>query len=226
MSGFLEERFLDSASVGHTRDDATRRTTRSRRTDHRRGRASRREGTTLVVPTQRHQNKGLEPLGDVMAKPPRDHGSGGTNTYFITTSTSGGHALFQSARVAELFLTTLFSYRDRGMFRIHEFVLMPNHLHILLTPAPDITIERAVQFIKGGFSYRAGKELGMSREMWQRGYVDHRIRNAEGYSQHREYIRSNPVRAHLASAPEEYAKSSAFPGFALDPVPQGLKPHV
>ena len=159
-----------------------------------------------------------------MAAPPRDRASVATKTYFITSNASDGQALFQSARVASLFLTTLFDYRDQGKYQIHEFVLMPNHLHVLLTPAPEITIERAVQFIKGGFSYRARKELGINRQIWQRGYVDHRVRDAQDYSRHREYIRLNPVRTHLVQAPEEYPYSSACPGFTLDAVPRGLKP--
>jgi len=158
-----------------------------------------------------------------MAKPPRDN-SVGTNTYFITANAWKGQALFQSERVAKLLLQTLFDYREQGKFQIHEFALMPNHLHLLLTTGPDVTIERAVQFIKGGFSHRAGKELGMKAEIWQRGYVDHRIREAADYLKHREYIRQNPVQAHLANSPQEFPYSSAYPGFKLDPAPQGLKP--
>jgi hypothetical protein len=41
----------------------------------------------------------------------------------------------------------------------HEFVIMPNHLHLLLTPAAEIPLEKALQFIKGGFSYRAKREI-------------------------------------------------------------------
>ena len=146
--------------------------------------------------------------------------------YFVTTKAWEGQPLFQSERMAKLFLETLFHYRKEGKFQVHEFVLMPNHVHMLLTPMPGNTIERAMQLIKGGFSHRAGKELGMNREIWQRGYVDHRIRDAQDYARHREYIRSNPIRAHLVGAPEEYPFSSAFPGFALDPLPQGLKPSA
>jgi putative transposase len=160
-----------------------------------------------------------------MAKPPRDRASTTTDTCFVTTNASEGQALFQSTRVAELLLATLFAYRDQKKFCVHEFVVMPNHLHILLTPGFGVTLERSMQFLKGGFSHRAGKELGMNREIWQRGYVDHRIRDAQDYSRHREYIRLNPVRAHLVDVPEAYAYSSAFPGFALDPIPQGLKPN-
>ncbi len=83
-----------------------------------------------------------------------------------------------------------------------------------------------MQFIKGGFSHRAGKELGITREIWQRGYVDHRVRDAQDYVGHREYIRFNPVKAHLTDTPEAYPYSSASLGFQLDPMPQGLKPNT
>jgi len=101
---------------------------------------------------------------------------------------------------------------------------MPNHLHVLLTTVEGITLERSIQFIKGGFSFRAGKELEMRGEIWQRGYVDHRIRDARDYASHREYIWQNPVKRHLVEHPDQFVYSSAFPGFELDEAPQGLKP--
>jgi len=159
-----------------------------------------------------------------VAKPPRDQSSVTTNTYFITARAFNGQALFQSERVATLLVETLLDYRKQGKFLVHEFVVMPNHLHVLLTTVEGITLERSVQFTKGGFSHRAGKQLEVRGEIWQRGYVDHRIRDARDFASHREYIRQNPVKAHLAEAPSEYAYSSAFPGVELDEAPQGLKP--
>jgi putative transposase len=158
-----------------------------------------------------------------MSKPPRDHNPFGSNTYFITTTACASRAIFQTDRMALLLLDTLFQYRRQQKFLLHEFVVMPNHLHVLLTPT-GIPLERAVQFIKGGFSYRVKKHLGSNLEVWERGYVDHRIRDANDYEQHVEYIRQNPVEAYLASAEEEYPYSSACAGFERDPCPQGLKP--
>ena len=160
-----------------------------------------------------------------MAKPPRDRTSGTSSTYFITTKTDGGRGLLQSERAANLFLNTILSYRDAGKFQVHEFVIMPNHVHLLITPGENVTIERAIQFIKGGFSFRARKELGIVTEIWQRGYIDHRVRDPADYAQHREYIRANPIRARLAAKPEEFRYGSAFPLYQLDPAPQGLKPQ-
>lgn len=101
---------------------------------------------------------------------------------------------------------------------------MPDHFHLLITPT--VALERAVQLIKGGFSFRAKKELDSNAEIWQRGFSDHRIRDFEDYDKHRRYIYLNPVKKHLCMVPEEYRYSSAYPGWKLDPIPQGLKPRV
>jgi putative transposase len=81
-----------------------------------------------------------------------------------------------------------------------------------------------MQFIKGGFSYRAGKELNVSFAIWQGSLTDHRIRDLQDYEQHRSYIHQNPVKAGLVDAPELFPYSSAFPRIAIDPAPPWLKP--
>ena len=91
---------------------------------------------------------------------------------------------------------------------------------------PTISLEKAAQFIKGGFSYRAKKELGSNMEVWQKGFSDHRIRDAKDYLRHVAYIHENPVREHLCALVSEFPYSSAHSGFELDPVPQGLKPMI
>jgi len=101
---------------------------------------------------------------------------------------------------------------------------MPDHFHLLLTVELDTTIERAMQFVKGGFAFRAGRELGFRAPVWQRGFSEVRILNPEAYCRAREYIRNNPVAKHLVSEAVEFPYSSAHPGFELDPPPQGLKP--
>lgn len=160
-----------------------------------------------------------------MSKPPRDYTSFGSDCYFLTASTWGHRSLFQTERMAALFIDTIFHYRRERKFLIHEFVVMPNHVHLLLTPS-GIALERAMQFIKGGYSYRVKKELGLTVEIWERGYVDHRIRDAADYMQHVVYIRQNPVEARLANCAEDYSYCSAHPGFELDVCPQGLKPQL
>jgi len=159
-----------------------------------------------------------------MSKPPRDLTFPSSSTFFVTISAFQRQSIFQSVGVTELFLSTLFFYRDQHKFLVHDFVAMPNHVHLLITPQPGVTLERTIQFIKGGFSFRAGKELGMKKEIWQRGYVDHRIRDGVDYGHHRNYIWLNPVKAHLSDKAQAFAFSSASGAYYLDLPPHGLKP--
>jgi putative transposase len=87
---------------------------------------------------------------------------------------------------------------------VHEFVFMPNHVHLLITPAPHVSLEKAMQFIRGGFSYRSGKELSHRGAIWNPGFNEHRIRNAADYVAHRGYTYRNPVEAGLVRRPEEW----------------------
>lgn len=85
-----------------------------------------------------------------MAAPHR--GNTGYSCYFITASTFQKHSLFQSERLAKLFLEVLLHYRQQGKYLLHEFVLTPDHFHLLISPT--LTLGRGLQVIKGGFSFR------------------------------------------------------------------------
>jgi putative transposase len=155
-----------------------------------------------------------------MAAPPR--GNTGYSAYFITASTFQKESLFQSQRMAELFVKVLFDYREENKYLLHGFVLMPNHFHLLITPV--LSLERALQLIKGGFSFRAKKELAFGGEIWEKSFYDRRVRDVDDYFAYRHYIHQNPVKRGLAAAAEEYPYSSARPEFVMDKVPQRLKP--
>jgi putative transposase len=145
-------------------------------------------------------------------------------TFFVTSITWGRRSLFQTERMARLLIDVLYDNREKKRFDLHEFVIMPEHFHLLLTPSYEIPLEKAVQYIKGGFSFRAKKELGFSGEIWQEGFTLRRIENSVDYERHREYIWQNPVKQGLCAAAEDHPYSSAHSGFVLDPVPPGLKP--
>jgi REP-associated tyrosine transposase len=151
-------------------------------------------------------------------------GHTGQGTYFITASTYLKQNLFQTERMARLLLDVLHHYRGQGKYLLHEFVIMTDHFHLLITPGRDVTLERVLQLIKGGFSFRAKKELGILGEIWQKSFYDRRVRDAEEYERFRIYIHQNPVRRGLVGSAEEYPYSSANRAFILDEVPQRLKP--
>jgi putative transposase len=143
-----------------------------------------------------------------MAIPPRNADPGrildSRRTFFVTTKTFMGKRLLQSDRNATLLVDVLRSCVAAGRFRLHDFVIMPDHLHLLLTLSGDMSLEKAMQFIKGGYSFRLRRELGFSGEVWQRGFSDHRVHDGRSFDDHRRYIAFNPVKAGLASAPGEF----------------------
>jgi putative transposase len=146
-------------------------------------------------------------------------------TFFVTASIWGRRSLLQSDRAARLFVENIFDYRAQRKYRLHEFVVMPDHFHVLITVGAGMTIERAVQLIKGGFAFRAGRELGFHAPVWQKGFSEIRVLDMDAYEAQCAYIWENPVRAHLVSRAEEYAYSSAGTRSEIDPPPQRLKPR-
>lgn len=118
--------------------------------------------------------------------------------------------LLQTERMANLFIDVLRIYTLRGKFKVREFVVMRNHFHVLVTLSAGMTIEKAVQMIKGNFSYRAKKELGFKWEIWQKGFSDVRITDRASFLRHVEYIYDNPVKAGYARSAEEHPYCSAY----------------
>jgi putative transposase len=159
----------------------------------------------------------------MVLKSAREHATNNSQTYFVTSKTWESRSLFRTEPWARLFFKVPFSHRGKA-YLLHEFVLMPDHFHLLITPM--VNLERALQLIKGGFSFREKKELGSNAEIWQRGFADHRIRDAEDYDKHLHYIHLNPLKKRLCNDAAEYRYSSAYPGWKLNAVPQGLKPTI
>jgi putative transposase len=140
--------------------------------------------------------------------------------FFVTTVTANRQPIFRRDAVARLLIETLAHYRDERKFLL---LRIRDHARSRARAADargGISLERAMQFIKGGFSYR----LKSRPPVWQASFTNHRVRDFEDYERHREYIRMNPVRAGLAARAEAYPYSSAAGVMRLDPVPRGLKP--
>jgi putative transposase len=140
-------------------------------------------------------------------------------TYFTTFSTAGRRRVFQVDRNAELMVDTLQTYRSQGRFSLHAFVVMPDHLHALITPAPEVSLEKAIQFMKGGFSFRLKSKFAV----WERGHFDKRVPDKQAYGGCIKYIHSNPVAARLAVEDGAYIFSSAARPNDVDPAPEWFR---
>jgi REP-associated tyrosine transposase len=78
---------------------------------------------------------------------------------------------------------------------------MPDHFHLILSPT-GVTLERAMQCIKGGFTFQLNRNLKAKRDPWQPSFFDRRIRNSLEYARFKDYIWQNPVKRFLARTPE------------------------
>jgi putative transposase len=131
-------------------------------------------------------------------------------TYFITAVTAQRRRLFQVTANADLLQQTILEYHRQGKFLIHSFVIMPDHFHAIITPAADVSLEKAVQYIKGGFSFR----LKSKRDVWMKAFNESQILSADKFTSTVTYIEQNPVRRGLVI-------TSAACG-APDPIPAHL----
>jgi REP element-mobilizing transposase RayT len=100
------------------------------------------------------------------------HRTGPGRTYFVSSAAWERRELFRVPHTAELLVQRILACRDKGAYLLHEFVVMPNHFHLLITPDTNTSLEKAVQLIKGEFSH----EFHKSRELeWKFGKLDFMI---------------------------------------------------
>lgn len=141
----------------------------------------------------------------------RYHGFG--HEHFVTFSCYQRLPYLNDDHSRTVFLETLEQLRLRHDFYVFGYVLMPDHIHLLLTPAEDVSIEKAMQYIKGGFSFH----LKSPFDVWERSFKERRIKDEQDYLHHLRYIEQNPVRANLSpqsnssTHPSHHNKSIPFP---------------
>jgi putative transposase len=133
-----------------------------------------------------------------------------SRTFFATTKTSVGRSLLQSERNATLLIDVMRSYVAERKFQLHDFVVMPDHVHLLITVDLEMTIEKAMQLIKRRFSFRLKREFQYLGEVWQHGFSEARADDDVSFSRYREYIAQNPVKAGLVDSPEQYPYCFSF----------------
>jgi putative transposase len=152
-----------------------------------------------------------------MRRPTRELVRSSGQTYFVSSQTVERRPFFRHDRWATLMEQILQHYRGKS-YLLHAYVLMPDHFHLIISPTESL--ERAMQNIKGGFSFRAKSAFDWRHNIWQPGFSDHRIRDAKDWDCHIGYMRHNPVKNKLCSFSEGYR----YLAVNLDPIPHRLKP--
>lgn len=121
---------------------------------------------------------------------------------------SSGPLWLKEERVASLVVAALRNAEERGLCHVHAWVVMANHVHLLIEPCT--TIAAITRVIKGSTARPANLLLGRTgKYFWQDESFDHWIRNEAEFEKVKRYIERNPVLAGLASHETEWPWSSA-----------------
>jgi len=108
---------------------------------------------------------------------------------------------------------------------LHAFVVMPNHVHLLVAPA--VALSKLTKSLKGLTAKRANAMLGLTGSpFWQEESYDHLVRQGREFDKIRRYIEENPVHAGLATAAGEYRWSSAGWAIGGSPADPGVRPTM
>ena len=122
--------------------------------------------------------------------------------YFITLNTSLRKPLLARKEVHSSFRLHAEKNAEEGR-TVGRYVIMPDHLHFFVRIGREDRLSVFVQLLKQSIS-KTLKRSGEAGPYWQVGFFDHVLRHSESYSEKWNYVRNNPVRACLVTAPEEW----------------------
>ena len=130
-----------------------------------------------------------------------------------------GECYLHRPDIARMVAQALLFFHEK-QYVLSEWVIMPNHVHLVLWPMANYTLSAILQSRKRYTARRANLILGRSGEsFWEHESYDHWIRSDEEKARIRRYIRNNPVKARLCRAPEEWQWGSAWKASGGFPTP-------
>jgi len=117
-----------------------------------------------------------------------------------------GECLLRTPAVREPLVNTL-RHGDEDRYRLHAWVVMPNHAHVLVTLAERATLEIEIGAWKSISARRINRLLGRSGNRWQEDYFDRLVRDRDHFANCVRYIRRNPEKAQLGAGEFELFES-------------------
>lgn len=137
-------------------------------------------------------------------------------SHFLTFSCYHRRANFSSPDTYDLLVLCLENMRRRFALCIYGYVVMPEHVHLLVSEPEQATLAEAMHFLKLSFAkrLRSGRGALESGSFWQKRYYDRNVRDAEEFTVKLRYLHRNPVKRGLVAEPGDW-KWSSFRHYAL-----------
>ena len=138
----------------------------------------------------------------------RYHESG--QSHFITFTCYHRRQYFVSSSSYDLFLMCLENMRRRFSMCVYGYVVMPEHVHLLVSEPERQTLADAIHFLKLSFAkrLRVVRQAVEPGAFWQKRYYDRNVRDAREFTEKLNYIHRNPAKRGLVTAPGEWKWSS------------------
>ncbi|HXM64085.1 MAG TPA: transposase [Terriglobales bacterium] len=137
-------------------------------------------------------------------------------SHFLTFSCHRRQPKFANPEAYDLFLQCLEDMRRRFAMCIYGYVVMPEHVHLLVNEPQHATLAEAIHFLKLSFAKRLPnrKHATESSSFWQKRYYDRNVRDAQEFRIKLRYVHRNPVERGLVKEPAEW-KWSSYQHYAL-----------
>jgi len=128
--------------------------------------------------------------------------------YHICTRGNNKQKILRKDEDKQAFLETLAKYRERFKFKLYAFVIMPNHVHLVINAQSRINISKIMQAITLSYSQKFRNKYGHTGYVWQGRFKSSVIESDQYVKACINYIHNNPVRAELVSNTKDYQFSS------------------
>ncbi|MEA1910804.1 MAG: transposase [Spirochaetota bacterium] len=124
--------------------------------------------------------------------------------YHVTAKINRGEFALEPQIIKEMFLHTVKKAKMKFSFRLKNFVLMDNHIHLLIKPGKDENLSKIMQWILSVFAKSYNKYFNLTGHVWQDRFKSKIIESFHQLLATFRYICNNPVKAEMVETPEEY----------------------
>ena len=130
--------------------------------------------------------------------------------YHVTSRTNDKVRIFERNVGRRVMLMVLQAAKEKYRFRLHNFCVMPTHIHLLITPTKGTNLSRIIQWIKTNSAKQWNLIHGSQNHMWGERFFSRAVKDMHEYFFIHNYIDQNPVKAGLTTTPAGWKASGAF----------------
>jgi len=130
--------------------------------------------------------------------------------YHVTSRANGQVHAFSGNLGRKIILITIEEAKEKYGFRLHNFCIMPNHIHILITPVNGTNLPQIIQWIKTNSAKSWNCTFNKKDHLWGDRYFSRPIKDIKDYLNVNNYIDQNPVKSGLVQNPQDWRYSGAF----------------